>query len=330
MGTPRPLEPAEREPRIDAEPAPEREDSELLGVFLAASIVASSLALAGWVLHAGSTGQPVAQSRVATAAAPARRLLDDPTTLALAQPANDVVIGLAAARGGPVDLMPLAGTEVSQLYATLDGQSVPLARCGDGCFRIERPVLRGTPARIAVTVPRQGKPASNTEFRLPGRLPPAGVPLLRLVNRTMGSLRTVRFRQALSSGTGSSLVVRFAARAPDRLRLETSTGQRAIMIGGARWDWSGGRWVRAPASRLRVPSYSWEGASHARVIGSARIGGKPVQILALANPSRGPAFFRLYVARGGRVLRTRMLAPGHFMIETYRAFNEPLAIEPPQ
>jgi hypothetical protein len=35
------------------------------------------------------------------------------------------------------------------------------------------------------------------------------------------------------------------------------------------------------------------------------------------------------MAPDGRVLEMRMLAPAHFMVDRYRAFDEPAAVEPP-
>lgn len=264
-------------------------------------------------------------------------LTGDPRALMLAGHSRDVLIGLAARAGGPVDVVALASgqkpLETDSLRITVESRTARALEpttCGMGCFRIAERVLSGSPVGISVEVVRPGEPTAAVAFRLPSRLPASGSELFRAASRTMGALRTVRLQQSLSSGT---LVFRsrYAMRAPDRVRFQTATGQKSILIGRRRWDWQEGRWVRSPFPGVRAPTYPWEGATSARLLGRAKVGGEPVRVLALfRTDSQLQVWFRLFVAADARVLRAEMLAPGHFMIDRYSGFNEPVTIEPPK
>jgi hypothetical protein len=330
--------PDARRPRPDAvaprAPAPERiEATERLLVPLAASVVVASVALAAWVLHVGSGSGVVASL---PAAAPVRPLFRDPKAMTFAVQASDIVLGVAVRPGGPIDLLPRTGAGAplvrEAVRATVAGEPVAPTSCGPGCLRLARPALAGKAIRIEVTIPRPGRPAADAAFRLPARLPPKGDSLLRQVNRTMGALRTLRYRQRLSAGRGSAVEARYTIQAPDRITFETSSGARVVIVGPNRWDWQGDRWVKAgfPNPGVRLPAYPWEGAGGPRLLGRAIVRGVPVRVLALVNPDGGPAWFRLFVEPGGRVVSLEMLAPGHFMSETYTGFDEPLTIRPPR
>jgi hypothetical protein len=144
----------------------------------------------------------------------------------------------------------------------------------------------------------------------------------------MGSLRSYRYRERLSSGVGG-VTTTFEARAPDRLRFRTGTGFRSVIVGRSRWDYRAGRWERSSFSGLRTSSFMWDGARNARLLGETRVDGRRVQVLSVFDLEPVPAWFRLLVAPGGRVLEAEMLSPSHFMAHRYRGFNQALSIEPP-
>lgn len=185
--------------------------------------------------------------------------------------------------------------------------SVPPGRCGTNCYRLPTRVLSGVPARISIEVARRGKSPAAVAFRLPSRLPARGEELFRAVSRTMGTLRTVRIDQSLATGS-VVLRIRYAMRAPDRVRFRTSTGEKTVLSGHRRWDWRGGRWVRGPFPGVKVPTYFWEGASSARLLGRTTVGGVPVRVLAVFRPSEVPAWLRLFVAADGHLVEAEMLA----------------------
>jgi len=210
------------------------------------------------------------------------------------------------------------------------GASAVTARpCGAGCFQVAGPVLDGSATAIAVEVERPGKPVAAVSFRLPRELPADAETLLAKVERTMGALTTLRMSETLTSGLGPVVRTEYRLEAPDRIGFETSGGQRTIIVGKRRWDREGDRWLESPFPGSPVPTYVWDGAKQARLLGSTTLRGTPVQILALYDPNLGPAWFRLLVAPNGRVLEARMLAPAHFMTQRFSGFDEPLTLEAP-
>jgi len=77
----------------------------------ALAVVLVSLNLAGWALVAGSRSAPEASTPASASAAPAAigtPLARYPGALMLAERSRDVLIGLAARPGGPVDLLPIS------------------------------------------------------------------------------------------------------------------------------------------------------------------------------------------------------------------------------
>jgi hypothetical protein len=248
-------------------------------------------------------------------------LARDSRALMLASDRPPVLVGLAARPGGPVEVAALDGErELSpaKLSFSVAGRDVPAVSCGYACSRLDAAVLDGTP-RI-VSIEARGKP--TVRFRLPARLPPSAGALFGRVQRTMRSLRSYRYRERLSSGVGRPVVSVFEARAPDRLRLVSSTGGRTIIIGRSRWDRVGGRWARTPFSRLSTSTFMWDGAFNARLVGG--------RVLTVFDFDPVPAWFRLTIGPDARVLAAEMISPSHFMLQSFSRFNTPISIEPPR
>ena len=95
----------------------------------------------------------------------------------------------------------------------LDGSAAEASSCGNGCSRIDAPVLDGAPSVLTVRVG-----SSELRFALPARLPPSGDTLFARASRTMGGLRAYRFNEALTSGRGG-VVTEYEVQAPNRLSL---------------------------------------------------------------------------------------------------------------
>src|SRR5262245_502951 len=245
--------------------------------------------------------------------------------LALAKHRRNLLVGLAARPGGPVEVAavrgdtPLSGDAVR---VAIDGRDVPTEPCGVGCFRVQAPVLDGRPLHLAV---RAGQvPVS---FRLPSSLPPAGQSELDRARRTMGALRSYRFTERLTSG-GPVVLTKLEVQAPDRLALRTNNGFRSVIIGRKRWDYVDGRWQGGPFPGLAVREVlMWYDAKNPRVL--RRLPNGDVE-LAAYGLKPVPAWFRLTMQPSGRVLAARMTAPAHFMLHTYGSFDRGPAIEPPQ
>lgn len=313
-----------------------RADAAATGAALA--LIALSVALAGWVYAAGSSDAMSADAPAAEAPAspePTSRslpLAGNPDALVLAGRARDLLVGLAATPGGPVDLLALGGQgsiRANGLTARANGSLAPVTSCGNGCFRISVRPMTGTPLVLSLQFQRTGAASVTLTFRLPARLPPDGAATLGRVTRRMRALRSVQYDESLTGGLGSSVRTHYAMQAPDRLSFRTSQGQRTILIGTRRWDLEGGRWVESPIPAVRAPTYAWEGSRNARLIGRTRVAGTSVSVVSAFARSI-PAWFRIFVRSDGRVIEAEMLAEGHFMRHRFFGLNEPVEIEAPK
>jgi hypothetical protein len=246
-------------------------------------------------------------------------------TLALAKHRRDLLVGLAARRGGPVEVAavrgdtPLAGDAVR---VAVDGRDVATESCGTGCSRVPASVLKGQPSRVTVTAG-----SAPVSFQLPGSLPASGESAFDQAKRTMGGLRSYRFTERLTSG-GPVVFTRLAVQAPDRLSLRTNNGFRSVIIGHKRWDYQDGRWQEGPFPGLNAREVlMWYDAKNPRLV--RRLANGNVE-LAAYGLKPVPAWFRLTVEPSGRVAEAEMTAPAHFMLHRYSDFDSAPAITPPQ
>ena len=75
-------------------------------------------------------------------------LADDPSVLTLGAHEKDLLVGIAARRGGPVEIVALRGeTPVPRAsWPSRSGARVEPVSCGRGCSRVSEPVLDGRAA----------------------------------------------------------------------------------------------------------------------------------------------------------------------------------------
>jgi len=297
--------------------------SRLTWTLLAVAALALVLALAaGALLVRGDDSQP--SSRPAPGESFSLPLAESPDALAVAKHDRDLLVGVAAREGGPVEVAALraeGAVATDDLSFELDGQPVDAKACGLGCSRLDAQVLDGSPSRLSV---REG--SETVSFELPAALPPSGAALFGRAQRTMADLRSFRYLERLTSG-GPAVVTRYEVQAPDRLAFRTASGFRSVIIGKQRWDLHDGRWERTPFPGLTVrEALMWYRAKNARVVGTengvtelSAFGLKPV-----------PAWFRLGVEPNGRVAEAEMIAPSHFMLHRYSDFDGDVSIEAPK
>lgn len=252
-------------------------------------------------------------------------LAEDSSALALAKHTGNLLVGLAARPGGPLEVVAVrAETPVATdaLRIQIDGQTVEARACGRGRSRIEAAVLDGTPKRLTV---RAG--SGTLSFDLPARLPPTGTRLFGKAQKTMDGLTSFRFTERLSSGSGG-LTTDFDVQAPNRLRLRTANGFRSVIIGRTRWDYHDGRWERGSFPGLTVAQVlMWYRAKNPRVVGRLPNG---VTELAAFGLEPVTAWFRLAVEPNGRVVEAEMISPSHFMLHRYSDFNGRFTIKAPK
>lgn len=252
-------------------------------------------------------------------------LTDDPEALTLGGHDGNLLVGIAARSGGPVEIAALrAETPVptDDLRLALGGQDVEAEPCGRGCSRVDAPVLAGRSSSLTVQ-----HESSLVSFSLPAQLPPDGDAVFERALRTMDSLRSYRFTERLSSGR-AAVFTTIDVQAPNRLRLRTQTGFASVIIGKTRWDFRDGRWERAPFPGLDVRDVlMWHQAESPRIVDQSENG---TQELVAFGLKPVPAWFRLDVAPSGRVLEAEMTAASHFMLHRYSDFDAGVKIEPPR
>ncbi|HMJ00892.1 MAG TPA: hypothetical protein VK488_13730 [Gaiellaceae bacterium] len=305
--------------------------SRITWITLSAAVVALAAVAAAAALLAGGGGgsEPTTTASDTTPLSSTQSfslpLAEEPSTLALAKHSGALLVGLAARPGGPVEVAVLRGQDpvaANEFQVQIDGKTVEARTCGQGCSRIEAAVLGGSPKRLTV---RAG--SVTLAFELPARLPPTGAGVFGRAQETMGSLQSFRFHERLTSGAGG-VSTDYEVQAPNRLRLHTTGGYRAVYIGRAQWDYQGGRWERAPFPGLTLKQMLvWYQAKHARIVGRRANG---VTELAAFGLEPVPAFFRLEVEPTGRVVEADMIAASHFMVHRYSDYNGRFTIRPPQ
>jgi len=154
-------------------------------------------------------------------------------------------------------------------------------------------------------------------------------------------LRSQRITERFSSGLGGRPAVsryRISGR-HDYARVTRHVGEsETIAIGRRYWTrQSGGTWQKQidTAFDTRELMAWWTHRSAVRLLDLHVARGRRIAEVALADippagSPRPPFWFRLSIdVRSMRVLRMRMIAPGHFMNQRYYAFNGPLRIRPP-
>jgi len=176
-------------------------------------------------------------------------------------------------------------------------------------------------------------PGGAVSFRIPAVTPSATAIVARAA-RVFRGLRSLVYVESLRSSPKPGLLTTWRLKAPNEVTYDIRGGPSAVVIGRRRWDRDrpGAPWRRSqqiPA--LTVPQPTWgDVAVNAHVLGTGRVGGRPVWIVSFANPTT-PAWFTAWIERGTyRTLRLRMTAAAHFMRHRYVEFDRPLTIRPPR
>jgi hypothetical protein len=217
------------------------------------------------------------------------------------------------------------GLGVDRLHVRV-GRTDP-SPCGPGCYAAVV-LLPAPPRRIPVVV------AGRTlVFTLPARWPaPSARALVARADRVFRDLRTLVIHERLASSARNIVVTTYRVQAPNRLTYEILGGPQAVIIGGTRWDrLPGGHWERSEQEPLTQPEPFWgsDPMRNVRLLGTGRVGGRPVWIASFYDP-RLPAWFELWIdRRSARLLALRMTAQAHFMRHRYTGFDRPLRIVPP-
>jgi hypothetical protein len=299
----------------------------VVGALIACALIAGVVALFAFGSHGGSAVQATRVQPAAAASVPPRG------ALVLAGAAGQRAVALAVQRGNRAQARltatvlsgngpPESGLDVS---FRLGGSTLRAHPCGSGCYSALAP-SRASLGRVEVLVPN-----GPVSFRIPATTRP-GAAIVRRATRVFDRLRTLVYVESLRSGPKGGIVTTWRFKAPDLLSYQIHGGAAAVVIGRRRWDQTrpGGRWVKSETTVLRVPQATWSAdVRNAEVLGSARVGGRPVWLVSFMTPSV-PAWFTAWIdKRSYRTLRMRMTAAAHFMYHRYVGFDRPVRIKPP-
>jgi len=312
----------------------------------------AALGLTAVALAALLAAYPLPPARLARAEAQARQPAPDPALprpgdLTMGGHVGPVLVGLTIRPGSPgrndllVYLLPPEGELAAatiRVAVAVDGHGVPVEQCGPACRRSTAALVPGARVDIALAGAGGGQGAGVARFRLPLLPAPDGSALLERMQQRMHHLATLRYTEVLSSGLGGSpLHSAYQQQAPDRLRVQTSTGSQSVWVGSTYYvqRHPGEGWIAQPGGTpYTVPSFVWDYLPtqllDPRIVGTARVDGVAAKVLAFYGPTgSSPIWFRLWVDADGLVRRAEMRAPGHFMDQRYAQFNVPLVIVAP-
>jgi putative copper export protein len=213
--------------------------------------------------------------------------------------------------------------------------------CGAGCASVQ---TAGAPRLLRVTAQRgRSTHTALIPVRWNPRRAAAAQAILRRGVAFVRRVRSFRIAERLASGLGGRAALsRYRVQGPFRYAIVTHSNDttETVVIGRRSWvRQPDGSWMKEPLdrpqdARINLPWFPHR-AQPPRLLGLRIIDGRRVAEIALADlPARAgtapPFWFRLQIdADSGRVLRMRMIAPGHFMNQRYYALNVPNRVEPP-
>ncbi|MEX0991329.1 MAG: copper resistance protein CopC [Actinomycetota bacterium] len=214
---------------------------------------------------------------------------------------------------------------------SVDGDQIPITQCGPTCREGSTLLRGGERVEISIETPTGGT-ARLVVPPLPVR---DGSALLQRSIETTHELRSFRAEETLTSGL-ATVRTRYWFQAPDAMRVQIPGGATSVLIGETRFlqQRPGGPWTKSSIPATRVPTLLWDAFApylDVRVAGFERIGGARTTIVSFYGSAGEdvPAWFRLWIRADGLVVRSEMLADGHFMTDEYFGFDDPVMITRP-
>jgi len=164
-----------------------------------------------------------------------------------------------------------------------------------------------------------------------------GMDKLNAALAQMQALDSVTMHETLTAGTGLPTdVTDYQEVAPDRLHWTEPGGIAAISVGTAFYVREGpnAAWTAQTGhDPVPEPSFAWQyfpKASAVHLLGSTSIDGVPTTVVEFFAGQPGtPVWFRFFIDAAHHVVLSDMLAPGHFMTQSFAHFNAPLTINLP-
>lgn len=244
-----------------------------------------------------------------------------------------------AGLAGTIRVLDIQGRPARTSIQLASGRS---RSCGTGCWRF---ALAASADSIVLSVRDRGR---RYRVNLPARWrsdrSAAARHLLTRAQATMRRLRFVRERETVSSVPDVSAITDYRLQAPNRFSYSTgvlsnNAGRprlrrqaQSVVVGRDQWTreigapaWQRGEYGGGLPFRTRS-WFSWTPYARSVRLLATRSG---IATIALADPGT-PAWWRLWIEiRTGRVLRTKLATPAHFMTQRFFAFNQSLDVTAP-
>ena len=302
---------------------------------IALVVIAAAAALAAYPVVPKEAREaaeaPVASGPAAARASPFPR----PGDLTMGGRAGQIMVGLTVHPGRAGNntvraYLASPATAAARARIRVRGRWRVLSSCGGPC-RTATVDLRGG-ERLAVAV--AGPAGGTAAFDLPPLPARDGTTLARSAVAQMNRLDTYRVAEVLSGFRSAYVYAR-----PHQMWLRTWYGggvQQSLWLGSSLYVKTspGAPWrLKSRGTLAPVPYFVWDPFRplvDARILGTGTVSGVPVTVVsAFGGHGSDPdsVWFALWVDRKtGRVLRSQMWAPGHFMDDHYYAFNQPAGI----
>lgn len=298
-------------------------------------VIAAAAALAAYPVVPKEAREAAAEQAVSGPAPAPVSPFPRPGDLTMGGRAGQIMVGLTVRPGQPgrntvYVYLASPATAAARARIRVQGRWQTLSSCRGAC-RTATAELRGG-ERLAVSV--AGRDGGTADFVLPSLPAGDGAALARAAAAGMDRLRSYRVSEVLSGFHSEYSYAR-----PHRMWLRTWYGngvQQSLWLGMSLYVRSSpnGPWrLKSQGTLAPVPYFVWdlfEPLADARILGRGTVSGRPVTVVsAFGGHGSDPdsVWLTLYVDRStGRVLRSQMWAPSHFMDDRYYAFNRPVSI----
>jgi copper transport protein len=295
------------------------------------------------------TATPPARVSLATSTAAASALryagISQDVRLALtvspAQPGpNQIEIMATRPDGQPVAEESRALLRLWKLDEDLAPTTITLEAQGDGRYAAPGGVT--IPAgwwETEVVLRRRGRLDAVASFPLrigqttASATDPAAARLLEAAATVMTSLRAWREVEQITDGAGGVVVAHVELVRPDRMRIVTSAGAEAVVIGATRWLRAPAGWRQETLARPIAAEGAVQYLRGAEAIAGGRPAsceGEPCRVVLWEAPGRAAAFAGWIGADSRRIHKILMVAPQHYMTGHLGEFNGPIRVEAPR
>ena len=257
--------------------------------------------------------------------------------LTMASRAGDSLVALTVRPGRPgpnqVYVYVASTPAVTEtVTAVIGGTTRELTACGSSCWTTTVNLAGGE--QVGIRVP--GAHGGAASFALPSLPAPDASALVTSASTWMNALRSYQVDE-MFSGIHST----YAFAVPHQMWLRmwlSGTPRDTLWLGTSLYKRTSptAAWT-APVSAVPVPVpyVAWkpfEPAANATLIGLDTLDGVPVRKVSFfgghgTDPE--PVWFTLWLDRSGRVLRSQMWAPNHFMDDRYSGFDQPVNMPHP-